>query len=215
MPGQYFGALLKDTKIHKKGTELFLKLVESIEIGYNKYLDAIKAWRSQDYDTGYSIRDEIIQLEKEADQVKDAWLQHCRKAYLPNIREERYNLIINADRLLGRIERAVRILCLKKIDISYFPSEFDEILEKTGEVLLLFINANRVFFGDLEEAARIANEVERIRDEVRDLYYSVLEQAVNDKLPRGTARLLNASTRITIEAEEGMDYLKVLIAKHS
>jgi len=37
MTGEYFGQLLKDKNIHKKGTELFIKLVESTEEAYEKF----------------------------------------------------------------------------------------------------------------------------------------------------------------------------------
>jgi predicted phosphate transport protein (TIGR00153 family) len=217
LSGEYFGHVIKDKKIQKVAEELFFQLLDAVNVAYGKYVEAIKAWRSQDYDTGYSLREEIIQLEKEADKVKDVFFEDIfrKKAYLPQIREERHLMMLNADKLLGRIERAVRILCLKKIDATYFPEEFDLILEKTAGAIKLFIEANKAFFNDYDEAARLSRNVEDVRDEVRDLYYTVLEKAVNDQLPRGTTRLLNASTRIVIEAEEGIDFLKVLIAKHS
>ena len=49
----------------------------------------------------------------------------------------------------------------------------------------------------------------------KSYYYLVLEKIVNDEIPRGVKRLLDATTRISIQAEEAADYLKVLIAKHS
>lgn len=217
MSGEYFGHLLKDKQIHKKGTELFLKLVESTEIAYDKYEKALKAWRGGNLEKGYALRDEIIRLEKEADKVKDLFFESIfrKKAYLPQITEERHRMMLNADRLLGRIERAARILCLKELDSSYFPKELDEIIDITEDVIEDFIEANKLFFSDFEEAAEHAHKVEEKRDEVRDLFYKVSEMIVKDEVPRGTARVLNATTRISIEAEEGMDYLKVLIAKHS
>ncbi|MFW9777468.1 MAG: DUF47 family protein [Candidatus Heimdallarchaeota archaeon] len=217
MSGEYFGHVIKDKKIQKVVEELFFQMLDAVKVAYGKYVEAIKAWRTQNFDTGLSLRDEIIQFEKEGDKVKDIFFESIfrKQAYLPQIREERHLMMLNVDKLLGRIERAVRILCLKKIDETYFPKEFDLILEKTSVVINLFISANKAFLEDYDEAARLSRQVEEIRDEVRDLYYIVLENAVNDRLPRGTARLLNASTRITIEAEEGTDYLKVLIVKHS
>ncbi|MHA2218411.1 MAG: hypothetical protein ACXACY_20955 [Candidatus Hodarchaeales archaeon] len=74
---------------------------------------------------------------------------------------------------------------------------------------------NLEFFEDYEEASKKARKLELIRDEVRDLYYQILEKVLNDEYQRGTRRLLNATTRISIQAEEAIDYLKVLIAKHS
>ncbi len=217
MPGEYFGTLLKDKKIHKKGTELFIKLTESIEIAYDKYEKALKAWRGEDFERGYALRDEIIQLEKDADEVKDIFFEAIfkKKAYLPQITEERHKMMLNADRLLGRIERAARILCLKKLDSKYFPTELEQIVEITEDVVEDFIEANKLFFSDFEKASKLTRKIEEKRDKVRDLFYIVLEKVVNDEVPRGTNRVLNATTRISIEAEEGTDYLKVLIAKHS
>lgn len=217
MTGEYFGQLLKDKNIHKKGTELFIKLVESIEIAYDKYEKALKVWRGGDHERGYALRDEIIQLEQEADKVKDIFFEAIfrKKAYLPQITEERYRVMRNADRLLGRIERAVRILCLKKLDSGYFPHELEEIVDITEDVVEDFVEVNKLFFSDFEAAAKLARKIEEKRDKVRDLFYIVLEKVVNDEVPRGTRRVLNATTRISIEAEEGTDYLKVLIAKHS
>jgi uncharacterized protein Yka (UPF0111/DUF47 family) len=122
---------------------------------------------------------------------------------------------LNADVVLDCIERAARVLCLKKIDESYFPPEFDEILDKTEDVIELYIEAHKAFFDDYEKSAKKARKLEKTRDEVRDLYYRALEKVLNDEFPRGTRRLLNDTTRISIRAEEGIDYLKVLIAKHS
>ncbi|MFX0049982.1 MAG: DUF47 family protein [Candidatus Hodarchaeota archaeon] len=217
MTGEYFGQLLKDKDIHKKGTELYIKLVESIEVAYDKFEKALKAWRGGDYERGYTLRDEVIQLEKEADKVKDTFFETIfrKKAYLPEILEERYNLMLNADHLLDRIERAIRIVCIKKIDASYFPPELDRIIDLTEDVIEDFVEANKLFFSDFEEASKLTRKVEEKRDKVRDLFYIVSEKIVNDELPRGTSRILNVTTRISIEAEQGTDYLKVLIAKHS
>jgi len=70
MPGDYFSKILGEKDIHKKGTKLFLELVESIEVAYKAYANAIYAWREKDYEKGYELRDEIISLEKDADIVK-------------------------------------------------------------------------------------------------------------------------------------------------
>ncbi|MFX1283601.1 MAG: DUF47 family protein [Promethearchaeota archaeon] len=217
MTGEYFGQLLKDKDIHKKGTELFIKLVEAIEEAYDKFEKALKAWRGGDFERGLALRDEIIQLERDADEVKDIFFETIfkKKAYLPQITEERYNMMLNADHLLDRIERAVRIVCIKKIDASYFPPELDRIVDLTEDVIEDFVEANKLFFNDYEKASQLARKVEEKRDEVRDLFYTISEKIVNDELPRGTSRILNATTRISIEAEQGTDYLKVLIAKHS
>lgn len=217
MPGEYFAKILAEKDIHKKGTKLFIELVKSIEVAYDTYLEAIEAWRKQEYDKGEELVKQIIKLEKEADIVKDVFFESIfrKKAYLPQITEERHNLMINADHLLDNIERAARILCLKKLDESYFPPEFDEILEKTKKVIELYIEAHEEFFDDFEEASKKARKLEKVRDEVRDLYYIILGKVLNDQYQRGTRRLLNATTRISIRAEEAIDYLKVLIAKHS
>ena len=217
MPGEYFSHILKDKNVHKKGTELYLKLVELTEEAFEKYEDAVKAWRNKEYERGYELKDKIIEMEKEADNIKDVFFETIfrKKAYLPQITEERYNMMLNADHLMDRIERAVRTLCLKKIDESYFPPEFDQILDKTDKVMELFVKANEYFFDDFEKATKAARKLEIIRDEVRDLYYIIQGKCVNDELPRGTERVLNVTTRISITAEEGTDYLKVLIARHS
>ena len=217
MTGEYFGQLLKDKDIHKKGTELYIKLVESIEEAYDKFEKALKAWRGGDFERGLKLRDEIIELERDADEVKDIFFETIfrKKTYLPQITEERYNMMLNADHLLDRIERAVRIVCIKKIDSSYFPPELDRIIDLTEDVIEDFVEANKLFFEDFEKATKLARKVEEKRDEVRDLYYIISEKIVNDELPRGTSRILDATTRISIEAEQGTDYLKVLIAKHS
>ncbi len=123
--------------------------------------------------------------------------------------------MLNADQVMDRIERAVRVLCLKKIDNSYFPPEFDQILDKTDKVMELFVKANEYFFENYEKAAKAARKLEVVRDEVRDLYFIIQGKCVNDELPRGTERVLNVTTRISITAEEGIDYLKILMAKHS
>ncbi|MFW9903867.1 MAG: DUF47 family protein [Candidatus Thorarchaeota archaeon] len=217
MTGEYFGQLLKDKDIHKKGTELFIKLVESIEEAFDKFEKALNAWRGEDYERGIALRDEIIQLERNADKVKDIFFETIfrKKTYLPQITEERYKMMLNADRVLDRIERAVRIVCIKKIDASYFPPELDRIIDLTEDVIEDFVKANKLFFSDFEKSSKLARKVEEKRDEVRDLFYIISEKIVSDELPRGTSRILNATTRISIEAEQGTDYLKVLIAKHS
>ena len=217
MPGEYFGKILKQKKGQKKGTELFLNLVELTEEAFEKFEEAVKVWRNEDYERGYELRDEIIKMEREADEIKDVFFEtiFIKKSYLPQITEERYNMMLNADQVMDRIERAVRILCLKKIDQSYFPPEFDQILDKTDKVMELFVKANEYFFENYEKAAKAARKLEAVRDEVRDLYFIIQGKCVNDELPRGTERVLNVTTRISITAEEGIDYLKVLMAKHS
>jgi len=217
MPGEFFAKILKEKDIHKKGTELFLKLVESVAVAYSKYMEAIEAWRRQDYDPAYHLRDNIIRIEKDADMVKDVFFGSIfrKKAYLPNITEERHLMTLNTDRLLESIEIAARTLCIKELDDSYFPKELEKIIEKTEKVMDLFVDANTYFFKDFEKSAKYCRQVEHLRDEVRDLYFVVLEKIVNDEIPRGAKRILDATTRISIQAEEAVDYLKVLIAKHS
>ncbi len=217
MPGEYFGKILKEKKGQKKGTELFLNLVELTEEAFEKYEDAVKVWRNGEYEKGYELRDEIIKMEREADEIKDIFFEtiFTKKSYLPQITEERYNMMLNADQVMDRIERAVRVLCLKKIDSSYFPPEFDQILDKTDKVMELFVKANEYFFENYEKSAKAARKLEVVRDEVRDLYFIIQGKCVNDELPRGTERVLNVTTRISITAEECIDYLKVLMAKHS
>ncbi len=217
MPGEYFGKILKEKKGQKKGTELFLNLVELTEEAFEKFEEAVKVWRNEDYERGYELRDEIIKMEREADEIKDVFFEtiFIKKSYLPQITEERYNMMLNADQVMDRIERAVRVLCLKKIDQSYFPPEFDQLLDKTDKVMELFVKANEYFFENYEKAAKAARKLEAVRDEVRDLYFIIQGKCVNDELPRGTERVLNVTTRISITAEEGIDYLKVLMAKHS
>jgi len=217
MPGEYFAKILAEKDIHKKGKKLFLELVKSIEVAYELYVEAVEAWRKEEYEKGEDLRNQIIKLEREADIVKDVFFESIfkKKAYLPQITEERHHLMINADQLIDVIERAARILCLKKLDESYFPPEFDEIIRKTEKVIELYVEAHEEFFDDFDEASKKARKLEKIRDEVRDLYYVILGKVLNDEYQRGTRRLLNATTRISIRAEEAIDYLKVLIAKHS
>lgn len=217
MSGEYFSELLKESKGSKKGTELFFHLVESLDDAYETYFDAVKAWRKKEFDKAQKLHDKLIDMELSADKLKDTIYEKIfrKKAYLANITEERYLMVKNADQLIDSMERAVRILCLKEIDHSYFPSEFEEIIEKTEEVIELFIDANKLFFKDYEECSKNCTKIEDLRDEIRDKYYIVLKRAVNDELPRGTQRLLDATTRISIQAEDAADYLKVLMAKHS
>jgi predicted phosphate transport protein (TIGR00153 family) len=217
MPGEYFAKILAEKDIHKKGEKLFLELVKSIEVAYELYAEAIEAWRKEEYEKGENLRNQIIKLEREADIVKDVFFESIfkKKAYLPQITEERHHLMINADHIIDNIERAARVLCLKKLDESYFHPEFDEIIRKTEKVIELYIEAHEEFFDNFDEASKKARKLEKIRDEVRDLYYVILGKVLNDEYQRGTRRLLNATTRISIRAEEAIDYLKVLIAKHS
>ena len=217
MPGEYFAKILQEKDLHKKGTKLFLELVRSNKEAYDHYLQAIKAWKEEDFEKGRALRDDIIRLEREADKVKDIFFESIfrKKAYLPQITEERHLMMQNADKMLDNIERAARVLCLKQLDESYFPEEFDDILRKTKEVVELYIEAHEEFFDDYEDSSKAARKLEIIRDEARDLYYKILGKVLNDEYQRGTRRLLNATVRISIQAEEAIDYLKILIAKHS
>ena len=213
----FFSEVLRDTKGSKKGTELFISLVESLDDAYEMYFDAIKAWRKKDFKKAQRLHDKLIDMEMSADKIKDTIYENIfrKKAYLANITEERYLLVKNADRIMDSIEQAVRILWLKEIDDSYFPEEFEEIIEETEEVIDLFIDANKLFFEDYEKCSKKCDKIEKLRDEIRDRYFAILKRVVNDELPRGTQRLLDATTRISILAEDASDYLKVLIAKHS
>ena len=56
MPGEYFGAILRDKKSAKEGTELYLKLVEAVELAYNKYVEAVYAWRQDDHENTWRRR---------------------------------------------------------------------------------------------------------------------------------------------------------------
>ena len=156
MPGEYCSGILKEKKGSKKGTKLFMYLVESLEEAYETYFDAIKAWRKKEFEKGKELHDKLIDMELSADKLKDTIYEEIfrKKAYLANITEERYLMVKNADQLMDSIERAVRILCLKEIDSSYFPKEFEDIIEMTEEVIKEFIKANKLFFKDYEECSK-------------------------------------------------------------
>ncbi|MFX0066173.1 MAG: DUF47 family protein [Candidatus Hermodarchaeota archaeon] len=217
MSGDFFRALFREKNIHKKGTELYLKLVESVKEAPENYIRAVKKWREKEYDTAYKLRDRTIQMEKDADKVKEVFFENIfrRKAYLPNITEERHKMTLNTDKLLDTVEQAFRTLCLKKLDEKYFPSEFKEILKKTDKVIESFVKANVYFFKDFEKSTKHCHKIEKLRDEVRDLYFEILGQIMNEKVPKDMKWLLDATVQISFQAEEASDYLMVLIAKHS
>ncbi|MFX0060987.1 MAG: DUF47 family protein [Candidatus Hermodarchaeota archaeon] len=217
MSGDFFSALFREKNIHKKGTELYLKLVESVKEATENFLRAVEKWQEKDYDTVYKLRDKTIKMEKDADKVKEIFFENIfkRKAYLPNITEERHKMTLNTDKLLDTVEQAFRMLCLKKFDENYFPSEFKEILKKTEKSIESFVKANSYFFKDFEKSAKHCNKIEKLRDEVRDLYFEVLGKIIRGNVPRDMKWLLDATVQISFQAEESSDYLMVLIAKHS
>ncbi len=209
-----------DKKLQKQADEMLLKLSKALQSASAKLHQSAIAWAKGDHDTLEEIAEEIIELERESDKLKDDLITQIfsKHAYLPQQTEERYSLVNHLDSIIDAAEEAVRLMEIGKHKRP--PKAIAKMAKKCWECTDLLQDVVKFLFTDFEAAIEMAKKVEKVREEARDLKFELHKRLFNDPecSPVDVAYFHSISRRIievAIQAEITADFIRVLAVRYS
>lgn len=209
-----------DKKLQKRAEELLLTLGKNLQSASAKLHAATKAWSEGDDDTLEEIVEEIIEIERDSDRIKEELIDEiiAKHAYLPQQSEERHNLIILMDSIIDAAEEAIRLMEIGKKKKP--PKLLLEIAEKCWECTDFLQDAIKYLFSDFEKSIKLGRKIENVREEARDIKFKLHKRLFTDSKcePVDVHYFHSLSRRIimvAIQAEVTADYIRSLAIKYS
>jgi predicted phosphate transport protein (TIGR00153 family) len=211
---------LGDKDLQKQADELLLRLGKALQSASAKLHVCADDWADGKTKHLDDLESEIIKLEREADEVKDELFEKIfsKRAYLPQQTQERHELVVRMDSVIDAAEEAVRMMLIGR---KYKPPpEIHKIAEKGWKCTDLLQDAVKYLFKDFKKAAEYTLKLDKIREEARDLQFTLLERLFNedDFTPKEVSLFRAISERILrvpIRAEETGDFIRTLAVKYS
>ncbi|MHA1960357.1 MAG: DUF47 family protein [Candidatus Thorarchaeota archaeon] len=209
-----------DKKLQKKADELLLKLSKAFQSASAKLHAAAKAWSKGDIETLEEIVKEIIEIERESDDLKDELVDNIfsKHAYLPQQTQERHELVMHMDTVIDAAEEAIRLMAIGKKRKP--PKLLVEIAEKCWYCTDMLQDAIKFIFTDFDAAVELSHKIEKVREKARSLKFKLHDRLFND--PECSAidsnYFHNLSRRIidvAIRAEVTSDFIRALAVKYS
>ncbi|TFF86334.1 DUF47 family protein [Candidatus Thorarchaeota archaeon] len=166
---------LGDKDLQEKAEKLLLSLSKSLQKACAKLHALVECWDKGNEEKVKEIAEEIIEVEREADETKDALITSifAKHAYLPQQTEERYDLITKMDHIIDAAEEAARII------LAGFerepPKEIVKISEKCWYCTDLLQDAIKYIFSDFEKSIKYSRKIEDVREEARNEKFELIE----------------------------------------
>jgi predicted phosphate transport protein (TIGR00153 family) len=209
-----------DKKLQKQADECLLQLSKNLQSASAKLHVAAELWEDRDFEKLEELKDEIIELERKSDKIKDKLVDniYSKRAYLPQQTEERFQLVMHMDAVLDAAEEAVRILALSHPERP--PEEIDELTEKCWNCTDYLQDAIKYLFKDFEKAAELSRKVDETREEARDIKFRLFDKLFNeyDYKAKEILQFRIISERISqvaIKAEIAGDFIRTLAVRYS
>jgi predicted phosphate transport protein (TIGR00153 family) len=209
-----------DKKLQKKAEECLLQLSKNLQSASAKLHVAAELWEERDFEKVEELKDEIIELERESDKIKDKLVDniYSKGAYLPQQTEERFNLVMHMDAVLDAAEEAVRILALSHPERP--PEEVEELAEKCWICTDTLQDAIKYLFKDFEKAFDLSRKVDKVREEARDIKFKFFDKLFNeyDYTAKEILQFRIISERmswVAIKAEITGDFIRALAVRYS
>ncbi|TFG10676.1 DUF47 family protein [Candidatus Thorarchaeota archaeon] len=167
---------LGDKELQEKAEKLLLSLSKSLQKACAKLHAQVECWAAGNEEKVKEIAEEIIEVEREADETKDALINSifAKHAYLPQQTEERYDLITKMDHIIDAAEEAARII------LAGFerepPKEIVKISEKCWYCTDLLQDAIKYIFSDFEKSIKYSRKIEDVREEARNEKFELIEE---------------------------------------
>lgn len=209
-----------DKKLQKQAEECILKLSKALQSASAKMSVAAECWVKGDNDTLDELEDEIIELERDADRVKEHLVEKilAEHAFLPQQSQERHLLASHMDGIIDAAEDAVRMIAVGKGMKP--PKDIVAIAEKCWICTDLLQDAVKYLFKDFKKSVERTRQLDLVREEARDLQFDLLKKLFRTsefKAPE-VHFFKSASERVldvAIKAELAGDYIRELAIKYS
>jgi predicted phosphate transport protein (TIGR00153 family) len=211
---------LGDKKLQKQADELLLRLGKALQSASAKLHVCADDWDEGKMKNLDDLQKEIITLEREADKVKEELFEKIfsKRAYLPQQTQERHELVVHMDSVIDAAETAVRMMLVGR---KYKPpEEIRKIAKKCWICTDHLQDSIKYLFTDFEKAVDHTHKIDKVREEARDLSFSLLEKLFNnDKFTPKEVSLFRAISErillVAIRAEETGDFIRTLAVKYS
>ncbi|MCK5151233.1 MAG: DUF47 family protein [Candidatus Thorarchaeota archaeon] len=210
----------EDKDLQKKADELLLKLSKGFQSASAKLCVAAECWEEGKKDVLKELQEEIIELEREMDEVKEELVENVltKSAFMPQAALERHTLVKALDKVIDATENPIRIMVMG-IDMKP-PSEIREIGKKVWQCTDLLQDAVKNLYKDFKKAIEITRKLDILREETRDIQFELLGKLYNDPKFKPTEIILFQSVsermvHVAQRAEDAGDYIRELAVKYS
>jgi len=209
-----------DKDLQKKADELLLNLSKGIQSASAKLCVASEAWDEGKIDVLRKLEKEIIELEREMDEVKEELIENVltKSAFLPQASTERHSLVNLLDKVIDAAENAVRIMVLGSALKP--PHEIRAIGKKVWGCTDLLQDAVKYLYNDFKNAIETTRKLDHLREDARDIHFNLLDKLFNDTDFRPNEIVLFQSIAermvyVAQKAEDTGDYIRELAVKYS
>lgn len=161
-------------KIERNYLGMSLNHVEMIIKVTEELLEMIRNIKNKDYDKAKGTYKKVFEAEREADVIKRSIITELSKGTIhPIDREELIRLVLSSDDIATYSKASARRLIII-LDLGFeIPSETLSIIEKMAEknsIASKYISsAISALIKNTKEALKIADEIERVEEEVDDI----------------------------------------------
>ncbi len=207
-------------ELQQRADEIILDLNKGLQSASAKLCVASRSWGYGDIETMLEIQDEIIEIERKCDEMRDRLVENIfsQRAYLPQQTQERYKLTNLMDNIVDAAEEAIRIMAMCK-DIKP-RSEIRDIAEKCWNSTDLLQDAIKYLFEDFDRSVKFSHKVSEVREEARNIQFQflgcLLEETERNPAELQYLRLVARTVlEVAITAEKCADFLRALAIKYS
>ncbi|TFG15468.1 DUF47 family protein [Candidatus Thorarchaeota archaeon] len=209
-----------DKELQKKADELLLDISKAFQSASAKMCVAANEWQNENYDKIDELKEEIIELEREADQKKERIVEDIltKHAYLPQQTRERHKLVNLMDAIVDASEDAIRIMAVGK-GIKP-PREIAQIAKKCWVCTDYLQDALKYLFKDFDKSVEYTHKVDSVREEARDTAFELLDY-LYQRARHDTKELMFFQTvaerilEVAINAEITGDFIRELAVRYS
>ncbi|MHA1906598.1 MAG: DUF47 domain-containing protein [Candidatus Thorarchaeota archaeon] len=209
-----------DKELQKKADELLLKLSKGFQSASAKLCVAAECWEEGKIDNLKELQEEIIELEREMDEVKEELVENVltKSAFMPQAALERHTLVKALDKVIDATENPIRMMVMGS-ELKP-PPEIRKIGKKIWKCTDLLQDAVKFLYKDFKKAIEITRELDIMREETRDIQFELLGNLFDDDdfKPREIILFKSISERMVLvaqKAEDAGDYIRELAVKYS
>ncbi|MFW9871355.1 MAG: DUF47 domain-containing protein [Candidatus Thorarchaeota archaeon] len=215
---RFFGS--GDKKLQERADELLLEISKGLQSASAKLCVGAKEWVEGNIKVLEEIKNEIIHLERTMDEKKEELIENvlAKHAYLPQHTQERHKLIRLMDSVIDTSEHAVRVMWIGRKMKP--PKDIEKLGKLCWKCTDFLQDAVKYLYSDFEKCVEYTREVDRLREEARDLQFKILEELyMESKYPDHEMHLFGEVShwmvKVAVQAEDTGDFLRELAVKYS
>lgn len=215
---RFFGS--GDKKLQERADELLLEISKGLQSASAKLCVGAKEWVEGNIKVLEEIKNEIIHLERKMDEKKEELIENvlAKHAYLPQHTQERHKLIRLMDSVIDTSEHAVRVMWIGRKMKP--PKDIENLGKLCWKCTDFLQDAVKYLYSDFEQCVKYTREVDRLREEARDLQFKILEDLyMESKYPDHEIHLFGEVShwmvKVAVQAEDTGDFLRELAVKYS